>query len=156
MRKNFRGQIIALEAKLTNTAKSARRAGNRRMERGAVIIQEVAQTLAPIDKGNLEQAIELNVKRDSRGRNEYIVEVNTQAAGSGKADTVGKYIDRIYYDRSYMLGKESSEKDKAIGGNGLGYNYGGKVGPLFLERAFDKHVGKINKEVIDAMRRGLK
>ena len=155
MKKTFSAQINELQVTLTNKAKESRRAGNRRMLQGAIVIQEVAQTLAPIDKGNLEDAIELNISRDRNGRNEYNVEINISAPGSNNAATVGKYIQRMYFG-VYSLGKNSTSKDEAIGGNGLGYGFGGKVGPFFLERAFDKHTANIRKGVVDAMRRGLR
>lgn len=155
MAQNIMQQIDGVTTRMTNRAKNARRAGNRRIEKGALAIQELAQTLAPIDESNLEDAIEYTKLRTGT-LNTFDVSVNTGMPGSHGANNVGQYALRMHEDPNYQLGPKSADKDLALGGNGFGYNYGGKVGAKFLERAFEKLAPKIEKDVREAIRQGLK
>lgn len=156
-KQNVTADIQALSVKLENRAKSSRRAGLSRMERGHDLLRDLAVMYAPEDEGNLSEAIK---KRKSRtginGRNIYEVYVDESAIGSNGAATVGKYAVKIHESFDYQLGKGSLAKDEDVGGNGLGYPFGGKVGPKFLDRAMSDSVAKINRAVRDAISKELK
>lgn len=154
-KQNIMKQISGINGRLINRAEKARRAGNRRMEQGALAIQELAQTLAPVDEGDLEEAI-VYEKRKEGTINSFYVGVDEGRPGSNGAVNVGEYAMRMHEDPTYGLGPKSSDKDLSLGGNGDGFNFGGVVGSKFLTRAFDKLVPKIEKQVKDAIKRELR
>ncbi len=121
---NVERQTTLLGISLVNRAKTARRAGNRRIEAATDKILELAKMYAPIDEGNLESSIKKEVSNSGiNGRNVYEVFIDEMAQGSNGAETVGQYALRMH-ESVYNLGKGSSEKDKQVGGNGYGYGGG--------------------------------
>lgn len=157
-RQNIDAQVNRLTASLRNKAIKSRRAANRRLEQGQETIAQVARLYAPEDKGNLGEAIRMEKSYDSQDARKRVLEVyvDETAKGSNGAENVGKYALERHEDLSYKLGKNSLLKDADIGGNGLGWPRGGKVGPMFLTRAMLDHKGKIERDIRDAIKRGLK
>lgn len=154
-------QVKKLTARLENRATSARSAGNRRMEKGAADIQQLARDWAPEDEGPLQDSIvvEKTQGRGADGRfgtNIFQVAIDEDRQGSNGAATVGKYATRIHESFDYRLGRLSRIKDVEHGGNGDGYPHGGVVGPKFLTRAAEYSKRNIEKEVAQAVKRGLK
>lgn len=145
---------------LKNTYSKATRAAQRRLETGSEAIARRAKRYAPVQHGNLEEAIETRKVRGEGGRNEFEVFVNiNKAVGydehSDSEKTIGDYINFIH-ESDYELGEKSAEKDRRIGGSGYGYGRGGKVGRKFLARAFKDELPEIRESVREAVRRGLK
>lgn len=155
-KQNILNEVGYLKRRLTNKANRARRAGNRRLEAGQEVIRDLAEMYAPEDEGNLGAAIKTRVTRGEGGRNAYEVYIDESAPGSNGAGSVGKYALLMHESSDYQLGKNSQAKDADVGGNGLGYPFGGKVGRKFLTRAFRDYQPKLERQIKDAIRRGLK
>jgi len=166
-RKNVSREIEDLTVRLENKAKSARRAANRRMEEGQQVIADLARMYAPEDEGNLGESIKTEKTRSASDgrRNAYEVYIDIDARGSNGAERVGQYAygihEGVYTNREgdskpYNLGKRSLEKDADVGGNGLGWPYGGKVGPKFLTRAFEDFTPKMERKIREAVKKELK
>lgn len=157
-RQNISADINRLTASLRNKAVKSRRAANRRLDQGQETIAQVAKLYAPEHEGNLGDAIRTSKSYDNDDRRKRVLEVyiDETAQGSNGAENVGKYALWIHEDMAYELGERSLAKDADIGGNGFGWPRGGKVGPKFLTRAMLDHKGKIERDIRDAIRRGLK
>jgi hypothetical protein len=154
---NIDAEINRLTTRLINRATRSRRAGNRRLEEGALVIRDLARMYAPEDEGKLEAAIKVRKFKnpDDMRRFIYEVYVDESMPGSNGVPTVGHYALRMH-ESVYNLGARSRDKDLSVGGTGLGYGYGGVVGSKFLERAMDKYRPKIERQVRDAIKRELK
>jgi hypothetical protein len=154
--KSVQAQINATQASITNKANTSRRAGQRRLKKGAEDIRETALDYAPYFDGNLEDSIILEAPRSGpNGRTVFEVSIDRSAPGSNGAKSMNDYATWIH-EANYNLGKFSALKDQSLGGSGLGYGQGGVVGRKFLFRALEKHVKNIEKEVREAVEKGLK
>ncbi len=155
-RQNIDREIEGLVARMTNRAEKGRRAGTRRLDKGTEVIQDLAKMYAPVDKMNLEDAIKVRKDTKAFTRTAYEVYVDeTMMVPDRPNKTIGDYA-LMMHESIYELGEKSADKDASVGGNGRGYLWGGKVGPQFLTRALDKYGPKIERDVKDAIKRGLK
>lgn len=110
-----------------------------KMRHEAEAIQKLAQQYAPLDHGNLEEAIKIETLgggRDSRGRfvrKAFEVFIDMNARGY-KGEPISQYAYEMhelllpYGAGGFNLGPQSRQKD---GGRGV-------VGGRFLERAVDE------------------
>jgi hypothetical protein len=143
--------IDELFTRLEQTGEKSQKGVFEKMKRRALKMQTLAKEYAPIDKGNLEDAIILEEEgggRDFRGafvRKSLILLVD----GSHPTDdgrTVGDYAYEMHEYLTpygdYKLGKKSKAKD---GGRGV-------VGGKFLERAIDEVSEGMMEELADVSR----
>lgn len=134
-----------LTVRLEQIGDRARKHAIEYMREEALEVGSVAVELAPVDEGNLEQAIEVDDVgggRDASGRftrKAVAVYVNPNAPGSGGADTVDQYM-RFIHDGYYNLGPKSISKAALTGR---------PVGRRFLARALEHRA----KEYVDGMTR---
>lgn len=154
IRNNIVAEASELVRRLDNKSTTARRAGQRRIEKGTEVMAGIARDFAPVDEGDLEAAIKTRKVREGR-RNVFEIYVDESMPGSNGADSVADYA-MIMHERDYELGPKSQEKDLAIGGNGAGFLFGGKVGPFYMDRAVEVYSAKLQRQVRDAISRGLK
>jgi hypothetical protein len=136
---------------LQQTGEKAQRGVYQQMKKEALEIQRLARLYAPIDHGNLEDAIsveEMEGERDSRGRmgrKSVVVFVDMSQEGY-EGEPIGQYA---YIMHEYLapygkfkLGPLSQLKNK---GNG-------KVGGKFLERAINDVSQEMMKRLVDVAR----
>lgn len=126
----------ALRALLTQGGERATKGVFEQMRKEAESIKKLAQKYAPVDHGNLEDAIKVNViggGRNARGqfqRKAFEVFLDMNARGY-KGESISTYAYRMhelllpYGAGGFNLGKKSRDKDA---GQGI-------VGGRFLERA---------------------
>lgn len=130
--------------RLSNDAEQSSRGSRDALVEGGEKIAQRAKEYAPIDEGNLEDAITSTGVIDKGSRRKVVdVYVDTNHAGT-RAPTVEDYYLRMH-EGSYNLGSKSREKD---GGSG-------KVGPKYLERAFIELEPEISRDVEDGLKRGI-
>lgn len=118
--------IVSLANKATRSSRGARE----ELQRGAIDIRDLARLYAPVDEGNLEDAIKEGKSRGSDGRNVYTVEVDESQDASTKDHpnrVVGDYAMKMH-DGVYNLGPLSEAKAEETGL---------PVGRKFLERAME-------------------
>lgn len=115
------------------------------MREEALTVGETAVDFAPVDEGNLQDAIkvdDIGGGRDSSGRfvrKGVAVYVDQNAPGSGGAETVEQYMHFIH-DGFYNLGPKSLAKAALTGA---------PVGRRFLARALEHRA----KDVLDGVTR---
>lgn len=95
------------------------------MFEGAQDIQQRAVEQAPVDKGNLEKAIQIDIGSINEGHIEVFINDDMVADGRPLGTKVGQYSEEMH-ERVYKPGKRSREKAAANGRT---------VGRKFLERA---------------------
>lgn len=106
-------------------------------------IQKLAREYAPVDEGNLEDAITVEADRSGvRGRT--VVYVYVDENHPAHMTTVGQYAMRMH-EGEYRLGPGSQAKDA---GRGV-------VGPKFLERAVDERSPMIMPSLLESARKVL-
>lgn len=135
-----------LLATLQQTGQRAERGVSGEIRQGAEDIKDLAIMQAPVDEGNLENAIKVQVDRSGiRGRIQaYVFVDGDEDAGDGKK--VEDYAT-LMHEGVYQLGEKSQQKNAAVGGG---------VGRKFLERAVDELAPDIMNRVRNAMKRVLK
>lgn len=135
--------VDSLLAKLSQTGERAVRGVSEEIKEGAKDIQDLARLQAPVDEGNLEDAIKVEVDRSGiNGRIQAYVYVDSdQDTGDGR--TVGEYSNYMH-EGTYNLGPRSQIKQSAAGV---------VVGRKFLERAVDDLAPGIIDRVYRAMQR---
>lgn len=134
-----------LEANLQQVSRAAMANGARSLRRIAMRIQKLAQDNAPIDDGELENAIKIEERTDGNRRKAFTVYVDgNEPAGDDK--TVGDYA--ILQERyltpagKWQLGDGSQAKRD-----------GGKdVGGRFMDRAVKKGAERAVQDVGNEMR----
>jgi len=135
-------------ALLENSGSKTNKKALSAMRKGGGKIQDLAQQMAPIDKGNLEDAIITQEDRNGvNGRVRIFIGIDpSHSAGDGK--NVGEYGELIhellYPGGSWKLGKRSKEKQDA--------NPGVQVGGQFIERALDELEDDIVKDIERAIK----
>ena len=136
--------ISAVSSMLSNQHKKTNPRALDAMRGGAKEILELAKKQAPVDEGNLEDALELQEDRFGLNtRTRITIFVNESKALPHRPDkTVGDYATRMH-DGQYNLGKDSLAKQRANGQ---------VVGPKYLERA----VQKLEKEIIQSVMLAIK
>lgn len=128
--------LDGLGIRLENVALRASEGAREALERGSQKIRVKAIDYAPVDEGNLEEAIKTESNRDGiHGRKTFSVYVDDTAPGT-RANNVGQYAT-IMHEGVYKLGEKSQEKDA---GRGV-------VGPKYLERALDDLEDEIKTDV---------
>lgn len=117
------------------------------IRRGAYEIRDLAREYAPVDEGNLEEALSIEINRDDiNGRLQAFVYIDlTVAAKKSPTGNVGGYAMRMH-EGFYKLGRKSRAKD---GGRG-------RVGRKFLQRAADDLSDEIMQRVQTKIARYLK
>ena len=133
---------------LENIKQSAPRGALAAMRKGAEDIQELAREMAPVEKHNLEESIQIAEDREgARGRTRVFVYIDEGMAAEGRpfGVTVGDYA--VYmHEGKYKLGPKSKEKQS---GTSV------RVGRKFLERAADELAPEIFEKVTRAIERSL-
>jgi len=131
---------------LENMAKRASEGARFAMKEGAEDIRDLARLHAPVDEGNLEDAIKMEVVSGARGRHSFKVHVDeshpaviTNEDGSQTSGnrTVGDYAFDMH-EGNYLLGPGSQHKQSQVGV---------KVGPKYLQRAYKKMSKQIHANV---------
>lgn len=137
--------VEELIAQLSQIGKKADRGVADELRRGAEEIAQLAREQAPVDEGNLEDAIKAEEDRSGiNGRIQTYVYVDSNhPAEDGK--TVGDYAE-FMHEGSYQPGPLSVAKAR---GNGR------IVGRKFLERAVDELKPEIVKRVASRLKRDI-
>lgn len=117
------------------------------IRRGAYEIRDLAREYAPVDEGNLEEALSIEINRDDiNGRLQAFVYIDVgHAARKSVTGDVGGYAMRMH-EGFYKLGPKSRAKD---GGRR-------RVGRKFLQRAADELSEEIMARVQAKVARYLK
>jgi hypothetical protein len=117
-----------------------RRAVNDQLEREAKIIQDYARRMVPEEFGNMERAIKI---ASSDYRRSWVIYVDETVPDDTGHYTVGAYLTFLH-EGEYALGPISRAKQ----GQGV------RVGPKFLERAFNRAVREgMRRRIVEAARR---
>jgi hypothetical protein len=146
--------ISKVFGKMVNAAKRSTRAARHRMEDGAKDIRDLARNYAPVDMGNLENAIKIGHEKGEKGRRIFVVYVDE--AMTGKNGRSLSYYAKPMHEGTYTPSKKSESKGESLG---IGINKPGSlegVGRKYLERAFLKMEDEIERKLADAYRRELK
>lgn len=138
--------VDELLTSLQQTGQRAERGVAGEIRQGAEDIKDLAVMQAPVDEGNLENAIKVEIDRSGiRGRVQaYVFVDGDEDAGDGKK--VEEYAN-LMHEGVYQLGPRSQIKNAAVGGG---------VGRKFLERAVDELAPDIINRVRNAMKRILR
>ena len=119
------------------------------MRNQAVILRDLARSYAPVDKGNLEEAIQILEDYGGLNRRKRVfVYVNT-ARSVGRGKSIGTYAMAMhealapYGSGSFRLGRKSRAKRAA----------GNKVGGKFMSRARRDRAKAIVKAINDRVMR---
>lgn len=105
------------------------------MHEGALEIEQRAREYAPVDTGNLENAITTSEVISTLGKSEIKVFVADEG-------DVSKYVLQMH-EGSYKLGPLSAAKAKATGK---------QVGPKFLSRAANELFPAIKQRILNKLR----
>lgn len=137
-------QIIA---KLENVGDRTTRSARRELDKGAEAIRDLARLQAPVDEGNLEEAIDIKKERTGpHGRKVVYVYVDEDHEAGNK--TVGAYYIQMHEGIGWSsLGPKSIAKQLA--------NPGIMVGRKYLERAVDRLEPIIHRRIADAVKKEL-
>lgn len=125
-------KILGVKETLVNLRRTEQRTHKRLlrlMRRGAEDIRDLSREYAPVDEGNLEEAIEVGESVENfmgRSRNVEFVGVNPDKLGEGFTKYKYRY-DIAMHEGSYNLGPLSQAKAQASGK---------QVGPKYLTRAW--------------------
>ena len=151
--------IENLIVSLANMADRTSRGSREQMEQGAVDIRDLARLYAPVDKGNLEDAIKTGKElhgaweRGVNRRNIFTVEIDEDMPfeklnknGTTTIGKVGDYSTRMHEDWTYNLGVLSELKAQQTGM---------PVGPKFLERAMEDLDETIKAKVESRINQGI-
>lgn len=139
--------VDALIAQLSQIGQKAERGVADELRDGAKEIAELARMYAPVDEGNLEEAIKHEEDRTGvNGRIQTYVYVDGSMKGSN-GNRVEDYAMEMHESPNYNLGPLSEAKQNRTG-QVVGYKY--------LERAVDKLRPQITKRVADRIRKELK
>ncbi len=117
--------------KLRRTEKTTHKRLLRHMRNSANDIRDLAREFAPVDEGNLEEAIEVGEGKEGffgRDRNVEFVGVNPAKLGEGYTKYKYRYDIRMH-EGSYQLGDASNKKAASNGKD---------VGPKYLTRAWQE------------------
>lgn len=115
--------------KLRRTEKRTSKRLLRHMRNSAEDIRDLAREYAPVDEGNLEEAIEVGETQEGflgRNRNVELIGVNPAKLGEGYTKYKYRY-DIAMHEGSYNLGPLSQAKAASSGK---------QVGPKYLTRAW--------------------
>jgi hypothetical protein len=116
----------------------------------AQLVVEEARRNAPVDTGDLENAIVAVEERERTLLGRFGQTTIRVGVDVSKLDLEAHggydYSIRMHEDSSYNLGPRSEEKQAALG-NTVGYKY--------LERALKENQAKVQRAVEEAIRRGI-
>lgn len=119
----------------------------RSMRRSAEKVKTLAQAFAPVDEGNLEDAIVVAEDRSVSTGNRAVAFVGVDPSRLGEGyQRYGRRYDILTHEGSYTLGKRSQAKQDA---SGL------KVGSKYLERAVQELEEEIQEDYKATVRRSL-
>jgi hypothetical protein len=139
----------AMIAELRNIAQRANSNAARTLKRASIRVRDLAKQYAPKDTGSLEESLDYGDRRDTNGRNVYLVFVTGDYRHKGGKKMVGQYADIMENELTpygkYKLGSGSQTKADS----------GKAVGGKFLERAVDKVSESITDEMMAAARAAL-
>jgi hypothetical protein len=123
--------VNATRLKLARTEKVTHKRLLRHLRNSAEEVAKLARAFAPVDEGNLEEAIEASESKEgffSRKRSVVFVGVNPDKLGEGYTESGFRYDVRMH-EGAYKLSPASLEKQRT----------GGKtVGPKYLTRAWQE------------------
>jgi hypothetical protein len=121
--------IDSLIAIISQTGEYVKKGVAKKMIEGGRNMREKAKDYAPVDEGNLEQAITMETDRSGiNGRTNVFVFVDENYPVDDRSGhTVGEYAMRMH-EGIYKLGQKSLAKQGTLGVT---------VGPKYLERAAD-------------------
>jgi len=117
------------------------------LRKGATEIQKLARKYAPVDRGNLEDAIKvMGFEKRGRAYASYHVGVDDSHPVPERPDkVVGDYALEMH-ESEYELGPKSQEKAERLGV---------EVGPKYLERAMEdlrdpltKYMEKVLRDIV--------
>lgn len=123
-----------------NFAKSTNRQSRRVMDRYAEKMEKLARDNAPVDTGNLEEAIEGHTRTRIGRRKTITVEINDFRHDDGTP--ANDYGALLHETRDWKLGPKSQAK--AAGGK--------QVGSKFIERAVDELLPDLVKDIEDTLK----
>jgi hypothetical protein len=117
--------------KLRRTEKTTSKRLLLHMRNSAIKIRDLARALAPVDEGNLEDAIQVIEDGESfLGRTRKIEMIGVDSSRLGEGYTkYGHRYDVFMHEGSYNLGQKSQDKAAANGK---------MVGPKYLTRAWQE------------------
>ena len=122
---------------LSNLHEKTNKAGLNELRQGGEDIAELAKKRAPVDKGNLEEAINSDTE-DRTGKNGRVVlYVGVDEDKAVARGVVGDYALQMH-EGVYELGEKSKAKKNSNGE---------PVGPKFLESAADELEDDISKAI---------
>lgn len=148
----FDAELIS--ARIRQVGERALRGGANVLREEAKEIADLARSFAPVDEGNLEDAIEVNPHEERDGNRRVSVEVwvNPDAPGSGGEEFAISYGMRLHEQQepfgsgAIPLGVKSRIKDV---GRGV-------VGGKFMERAANARRSMLGKKLMKLYRRMFK
>jgi hypothetical protein len=126
-----------VKARLKITGELVTAEAMRQMEKEAYEIQNLARDYAPLEKGNLMEAIQA---RRTRGKSGWVIEIDEGKPDDTGRYTVGDYAIRLHEDTSWTPGPLTIWPR----------------GPKYLERAYLERAKNLMRRMRDAVRRGLK
>ncbi|CAB4122127.1 Bacteriophage HK97-gp10, putative tail-component [uncultured Caudovirales phage] len=139
--------IDSLIAILSQTGEYVRKGVAKKMVEGGVKMRDKAKDYAPVDEGNLEDAI--TVQHDRAGINGrtkvYVFVDESHPVDNRDGHTVGEYAMRMH-EGSYNLGEKSLAKQAGLGVT---------VGPKYLERAADDTTSETVSSMLSEARHRL-
>ncbi len=122
--------VSELITRFDNVSKVSNAKTSKALKQSATEVQKLARKFAPLDRGNLEDAIQvIGGNKVSRAYAQYFVGVNeSHPVPERPGHTVGDYALEMH-EGEYDLGERSQEKAR---------NLGVEVGPKYLERALEE------------------
>lgn len=145
-------QLAGVKTRIQNTAEKTTRQALVELRAGAEDIAELAREYAPVDEGDLEDAIDV-LGEDRGGKNTRTrITIGVDESGGTNKPVEGYY--EYMHEGDYKLGKKSKEKAASLG-DGSGTN-GRVVGKKFLERAIDDLESSVRKDLFDSIRGALR
>ncbi len=129
--------VSELLTRFNNISRVSTAETSKALKKSATEVQKLARKYAPLDRGNLEDAIQvISGNKIGRAFAEYYVGVNESHPVPERPDkTVGDYALEMH-EGEYDLGFRSQEKARKLGV---------EVGPKYLERALDD----LKKPIVD-------
>ena len=127
---------------LRNTGKLVRENARKTMHRGADKIVERARLMAPVDEGNLEDAIQKDVKYEGKFGRLAIDIVLLDHVNGVDVSAYGREM----HEGVYNLGPKSEEKQKTTGV---------QVGREFITRAYKEQAEKMQRQMVGTVEDGI-
>lgn len=144
--------LSAVLRKFQRTEETMNRAGLAAMRDAAKVIVMAAKLRAPVDTGDLENAIVAQERRSRNGLGQFgsvTIEVGVDQSKLNLEDHAGfDYSIRMHEDPNYNLGPKSQVKQAALPGVQVGYKY--------LKRALDDTRELVEMRMEIALKKAVK